>query len=73
MNEQPIETARDDDLRLSKQAMLRAAQRAREIAARTGTAIAVSENGVLRYITPRADPVEQRLHEQPGPYSKDQP
>ena len=32
MNKQPIENARDADLRLSSQALQRAAQRARELA-----------------------------------------
>lgn len=53
MNEHSIETARDQDLRLSHAAMLRAAQRAREIAAQTGTSVVVSLNGVIEKISPR--------------------
>lgn len=64
MNKQPIETARDDDLRLSKAAMLRAAKRAREIAERTGTAIYVRQNGVVLYVAPGVDPLDQYLYEQ---------
>lgn len=50
MNTQPIDTARDADLRLSQQALQRAAQRARELASRTGTAIVVSHQGVIELI-----------------------
>ena len=41
MNKQSIEAARDADLRLSQHAMQRAARRAHELAAQTGTAIVV--------------------------------
>ncbi|HAZ60434.1 MAG TPA: hypothetical protein DCY89_02525 [Gammaproteobacteria bacterium] len=54
MNERPIETARDADLRLSMAAMLRAAQRARELARQTGTALVISRDGVLEQIQPAA-------------------
>ena len=57
-NPKPIEKARDADLRLSANAMQRAAQRARELAARTGTSIVVSDHGVIREIEPE--------REQPG-------
>jgi hypothetical protein len=50
MNPQPIENARDPDLRLSGQALRRAAQRARELAMRTGTAIVVSHQGKIEHI-----------------------
>ena len=52
MNAQPIATARDADLRLSVAAMRRAAQRARELALQTGTAIVVSRQGVVQTIHP---------------------
>lgn len=52
MNKRPISEARDPDLRGSEPALHRAAQRARELAAQTGTAIVVSRNGVLEYIYP---------------------
>lgn len=55
MNKQPIETARDADLRLSRQAMQRAARRARELAIQTGTAIVVTQDGVIKQINPKAD------------------
>ena len=47
MNPRPIETAQDEDLRLSRQAMQRAALRAWEIAARTGTAIIIRRAGAI--------------------------
>ena len=54
MNKQPIEQARDADLRQTGAALLRAAERARALAQQTGTAIVVSRNGVLEYVTPEA-------------------
>lgn len=68
MNKQPIETARDADLRLSRQAMLRAAQRARDLAAQTGTAIVVSQNGVIEQINPMAETTGQTVQEPIAPY-----
>lgn len=50
MNKQPLEVACDADLRLSAQAMQRAALRARELAEQTGTAIVISRDGVLEEI-----------------------
>ena len=55
MNDRPIEEAKDADLRSSIVAMRRAAQRAREIAQRTGTSLVVSRNGVIEYLDPSAD------------------
>ena len=52
MNPRPIETAQDDDLRMSYQAMQRAAVRAWEIAARTGTAIIIRRAGVIEAVRP---------------------
>ena len=43
----------DADLRLSEQALLRAAQRARELAIQTGTELIVSRDGVIKRIDPR--------------------
>lgn len=70
MNTRPIAAARDADLRLSVAAMHRAAQRARDVALQTGTAIVVSRQGVMQTITPRApatDPAPA-AHEPPAPY-----
>ena len=52
MNTKPIELARDPDLRASQPAMQRAARRARELAAQTGTAIIVSHDGIIEHILP---------------------
>lgn len=51
MNKQPIEQARDSDLRLSHAALHRAALSARDLAQRTGTALVVSRDGVIEYLT----------------------
>ena len=70
MNTQPITTARDADLRLSVAAMHRAAQRAREVALQTGTAIVVSRQGVIRTINPpaAASHPAPAAQEPPAPY-----
>lgn len=52
MNVRPIETARDQDLRLSMQAMQRAARRAHEIARQTDTPLIVSRNGTVEFLSP---------------------
>jgi hypothetical protein len=65
MNPRPIETALDEDLRLSRQAMQRAAARAWEIAARTGTAIIIRRAGVIEAVRPQElEPpqLQQTLH-----------
>lgn len=54
MNTQPIENARDSDLRLSRTAMLRAAERARELARQTGTRLVVVRQGVIEHISPES-------------------
>ena len=54
MNKQPIEQAHDRDLRLSQQALQRAAQRANDVARSTGTTIVVSRNGVIEHLTPKS-------------------
>ena len=54
MNKRPIEEARDSDLRLSMPAMLRAARLARELAASTGTAIVVVQQGKVVHLDPTA-------------------
>lgn len=43
----PVSRLKDADMRAAPAALLRAAQRAREIAARTGTPLIVTENGLL--------------------------
>jgi hypothetical protein len=67
MNEHPIEQARDADLRLSVAAMHRAAQRARELAQQTGTAIVVSRHGVVEQLAPQSGAPVHGVHEpRPG-------
>ncbi|MCH2242511.1 MAG: hypothetical protein MK041_11415 [Aquabacterium sp.] len=67
MNDKPIESARDRDLRLSLRAMQRAAQRARELAARTGTLLVVSQGGTVTQLAPaQVQPVTAQ--EPPAPY-----
>lgn len=68
MNKQPIETARDADLRLSLQAMQRAARRAWQLAAQTGTAIVVSHDGVIEHIRPQLEATGSRVQEPSAPY-----
>lgn len=53
MNTKPIEQAKSADLRGSWPALQRAAQRARELAAHTGTELIVMRDGVLQRIRPR--------------------
>lgn len=52
MNGIPIDQAKDRDLRLSLVAMQRAAQRARDLAHATGTAVVVSQNGIVEHLRP---------------------
>lgn len=68
MNKQPIEMAHDADLRLSRQAMQRAAQRARELAAQTGTAIVVSHHGVIEQISPKPEAAAHSVQEPAAPH-----
>ncbi|MDP1697757.1 MAG: hypothetical protein Q8L45_08240 [Xanthomonadaceae bacterium] len=53
MNNKPIDTARNADLRGSLPALQRAAQRARELSVSTGTELIVSRNGVIERIKPK--------------------
>jgi hypothetical protein len=48
MNPRPLEAALDPDLRMSAEALQRAALRAREVALQTGTALVVSGTGVVQ-------------------------
>ena len=53
MNKRPIAQSTDRDLRLSEVALQRAAQRARAVAAATGTALVISHNGVIEHLAPK--------------------
>lgn len=66
MNQHPIEQAVDADLRFSIVALRRAAQRARDIAQRTGTDLIVIELGRLRRISPSPQPDRARYRVQGG-------
>lgn len=57
----PIEQASNPDLRGSWPALQRAAQRARELAARTGTALVVSRDGVIEHIRPQPEPATAQV------------
>ncbi len=59
MNNRPIEETKDRDLRLSHVALQRAAQRAREVAIATGTALVISRNGVIEHVMPKT-PADQK-------------
>lgn len=52
MNPKPIQQAKSASLRGTWPALLRAAARARLLAAQTGTAIVVTRNGVMQHIYP---------------------
>jgi hypothetical protein len=70
MNTRPIAKAHDADLRLSPIAMERAARRAHELAARTGTDIIVSRNGVIERILPQQASATEHVQENPAPYGE---
>ena len=67
MNTQPIESARDSDLRLSQAALQRAALRARELAIQTGTSVVVVQHGVLEQIDPAAQDQPLAVQEPKAP------
>ena len=68
MNPRPIESARNADLRLSHKALMRAALRAQQLAAQTGTCIVISRNGVIEQIAPA--PTGLRVQQDPPPYGE---
>ncbi|SFX65565.1 hypothetical protein [Marinospirillum alkaliphilum] len=65
----PIEQASNADLRGSMSALQRAAQRARELAIQTGTALVVSQKGVIVHLHPKPDSAGV-LQEPNAPYGK---
>lgn len=69
MNTTPIDSARDRDLRLSAQALHRAAQRARELAARTGTALVILRDGAIVHVE-HAGPTGAAVREAQVPYGE---
>ncbi|MCE2744784.1 MAG: hypothetical protein LW710_02620 [Burkholderiales bacterium] len=69
MNTKPIDEAKNADLRGSFPALQRAAKRARELAAQTGTKLVVSRGGVIEYIVPTLDHAGQQVQESLKPYA----
>lgn len=63
MNTKPLDQARNADLRGSWLALQRAAQRARELAAQTGTDLIVSRGGAIDHIKPQPDSAGQPARE----------
>ena len=68
MNKQPIEMARDPDLRLSAVALQRAAHRAHELARQTGTAVVISRDGVVLHVQPKPAPSATLAQEHAATY-----
>lgn len=68
MNQRPLTSAHNPDLPASFEALKRAAQRARELARKTGTALVISDNGHIRLVEPPA-PTEE-VHEERPPYGE---
>lgn len=62
----PIEIARDRDLRLSFNALRRAAKRIHDLAMMTGTPIVISRNGVLEHVSTGLEQASITIHE-PAP------
>ena len=60
MNTKPIEMAKDADLRGVPYALARAAQRARELAARTGTRLVVVERGEVKLVAATSESATAR-------------
>jgi hypothetical protein len=60
MNDKAIEQAKNPDIRGSLQALQRAAQRARELAAKTGTELIVTRDGVIERIKPLPNTADQQ-------------
>lgn len=68
MNTKTIDQANNADLRGSWQAIQRAAQRARELAAQTGTELIVSRDGVMERIRPQHAPSQRSVQEPEASY-----
>ena len=66
MNPKPIQQAKSADLRGSWPALHRAAARARQLAAQTGTAVVVTQGGVIRHLYPDKPSIGQALEPERG-------
>lgn len=67
MNTKTIDQAKNADLRGSWQALHRAAQRARELAAQTGTELVINRNGVIEHIKLLPGDTGHQMQESPAP------
>ena len=67
-NHQPIEKANNADLRGSWPALHRAAERARLIAAQTGTALVVVRDGAVQHLYPNPVSATPGVQEAPSSY-----
>lgn len=68
MNPQrPIAEANSADLRGSWPALRRAAERARQLAAQTGTAVVVVRNGVVQHLYPTGPQPSVSVAKEPSP------
>jgi hypothetical protein len=68
MSPRPIDEAKSPDLPGSWHALQRAALRAREIAARTGTSLVIFRNGVVEHISPVESGSVNMVQEDKGSY-----
>ena len=68
MNNEMIDMVSDPDLRLSYQALLRAAKRAREVALQTGTLLVISRNGVVELLDPATEAAPLTVQAAVPPY-----
>lgn len=68
MNTKSIDQAKNDDLRGSWQALQRAAQRARALAAQTGTELIVGRAGCIERIRPQSEQTGQQVQEDAASY-----
>lgn len=69
-NKRPISEARSADLRGSLPALRRAAERARRIAAQTGTAVIIRREGVLERVYPGSADAVAEVREKSATYRK---
>lgn len=64
--QRPITEANSADLRGSWPALRRAAERARQLAAQTGTAVVVVRNGVVQHLYPAGPQSPATVAQEPG-------
>lgn len=69
MNPKTLDQAKSAELRGSWLALQRAAQRARELAAQTGTELIVSRQGVVERVAPLPQAASRQVQEPAAPYA----